>query len=81
MYFKVNGSGKAGGSLLETVGGRGLGEAELQLAVTVDSNGTPIKATVIGSGTVNAQLTGKLAGLRASRASSASAPTSAWTST
>ena len=48
---------------VETIGGRGLGEAELQLAVTVDSSGTPIKATVIGSGTVNAQLTGKLAGL------------------
>ena len=63
VYFKVNGSGKLGGSLLDTVGGRGLGEAELQLAVTVDRNGTPIKATVIGSGTVNAQLTGKLASL------------------
>ena len=63
MYFKLNGSGKLGGSLLDTVGGRGLGEAELQLAVTVDRNGTPVKATVIGSGTVNAQLTGKLASL------------------
>jgi hypothetical protein len=63
VYFKLNGSGKVGGELLETIGGRGLGEAELQLAVTVDSSGTPIKATVIGSGTVNAQLTGKLAGL------------------
>ena len=40
MYFKLNGSGKLGGSLLDTVGGRGLGEAELQLAVTVDRNGT-----------------------------------------
>ena len=63
VYFKLNASGKAGGALVETIGGRGLGEAELQLAVTVDSHGTPVKATVIGSGTVNAQLTGKLAGL------------------
>jgi hypothetical protein len=63
VYFKMNASGNAGGQLLETIGGRGLGEAEVQLAVTVDSSGTPIKATVIGSGTVNGQLTGKLAGL------------------
>jgi hypothetical protein len=63
VYFKLNASGKAGGALLDTIGGRGLGDAELQLAVTVDSSGTPVKATVIGSGTVNAQLTGKLAGL------------------
>ena len=63
VYFKMNASGNAGGQLLETIGGRGLGEAELQLAVTVDSSGTPIKATVIGSGTVNGQLTGKLASL------------------
>jgi hypothetical protein len=63
VYFKLNASGNAGGQLLETIGGRGLGEAELQLAVTVDSHGQPIKATVIGSGTVNGQLTGKLASL------------------
>jgi hypothetical protein len=63
VYFKMNASGNAGGQLLETIGGRGLGEAELQLAVTVDSSGTPIKATVIGTGTVNGQLTGKLASL------------------
>jgi hypothetical protein len=63
VYFKLSASGNAGGQLLETIGGRGLGEAELQLAVTVDSKGQPIKATVIGSGTVNAQVTGKLASL------------------
>ena len=37
VYFKLNASGKAGGELVKTIGGRGLGEAELQLAVTVDS--------------------------------------------
>jgi hypothetical protein len=63
VYFKLNASGNAGGELLKTIGRRGLGEAELQLAVTVDSHGQPIKATVIGSGTVNGQLTGKLASL------------------
>jgi hypothetical protein len=63
VYFSLNASGNAGGQLLETVGGRGLGEAQLQLAVTVDSNGQPIKATVLGTGTVNGQLTGALAGL------------------
>jgi hypothetical protein len=63
VFFKLNASGNAGGELVKTIGGRGLGEAELQLAVTVDSSGTPIKATVIGSGTVNGQLTGKLASL------------------
>jgi hypothetical protein len=63
VYFKLNASGNAGGQLLETIGGRGLGEAEVQLAVTVDSSGNPVKATVIGSGTVNGQLTGTLAGL------------------
>jgi hypothetical protein len=63
VYFKLNASGNAGGQLLETIGGRGLGEAELQLAVTVDGSGNPIKATVIGTGTVNGQLTGKLASL------------------
>ena len=63
VYFKLNASGNVGGELIKTIGGRGLGEAELQLAVTVDSKGQPIKATVIGSGTVNAQVTGKLAGL------------------
>src|SRR5512133_2741069 len=46
-YFKLNASGTAGGELLKTVGARGQ----------------PIKATVIGSGTVNGQLTGKLASL------------------
>jgi hypothetical protein len=63
VYFKLNASGNVGGELIKTIGGRGLGEAELQLAVTVDSKGQPIKATVIGSGTVNALVTGKLAGL------------------
>jgi hypothetical protein len=63
VYFKLNASGNVGGQLLGAIGGRGLGEAELQLAVTVDSKGQPIKATVIGSGTVNGQLTGKLASL------------------
>jgi hypothetical protein len=63
VYFKVAGSGNIGGQLLGTVGGSGLGEAELQLAVTVDSHGNPVQATVIGSGTVNGQLTGKLASL------------------
>ena len=54
VYFKVNESGKAGGELFKPIGGRGLGEGEVQLAVTVDSNGQPIQATIIGSGTVNA---------------------------
>lgn len=67
VYFKVNESGKAGGELFKLAGGRGLAEGEVQLAVTVDSKGQPIQATVIGSGTVGAQLTGKLAGLSGKR--------------
>jgi hypothetical protein len=60
VYFSMNASGKAGGGLLDTVGGRALGDAQLQLAVTVDSHGQPVKATVLGTGTVNGQLTGAL---------------------
>ena len=50
VYFKVNESGKAGGELFKLAGGRGLAEGEVQLAVTVDSKGQPVQATIIGSG-------------------------------
>lgn len=63
LYYKVNASGKAGAELFKFAGGRGLAEGEMQMAVTVDKDGTPIQATVIRSGTVIGQLTGKLKGL------------------
>jgi len=63
VYFKVNANAKLSAGLLDAIGGRGIGEGEVQLAVTVDKHGNPTKATVIGSGTVTGQLTGKLAGL------------------
>jgi hypothetical protein len=63
VYFKVNANAKLSASLLDAIGGRGIGEGEVQLAVTIDKHGNPTKATVMGSGTVTGQLTGKLAGL------------------
>jgi hypothetical protein len=58
LYFKVSGNGKLRGELLKTVGGQALGEGEVQLAVTVNGSGEPVKATVIASGTINGQITG-----------------------
>jgi hypothetical protein len=63
VYFKVAANAKLSASLLEAIGGRGIGEGDVQLAVTIDKHGNPTKATVLGSGTVTGQLTGKLAGL------------------
>ena len=83
VYFKLNASGNAGGELLKTIGGRGLGEAELQLAVTVDSQAASrSRRRSSARARSTRQLTGKLAGLIGqAAASSASAPTSASTST
>lgn len=60
LYYKVSASGSLGGGVLGAIGGEGLGDSEVQLAVTVDAHGNPTKATVIGSGTVTGQLTGAL---------------------
>jgi hypothetical protein len=58
LYFKVAGSGKLRGEVLKTLGGQAIPEGEVQIAVTVNKDGQPTKATVIASGTINGQLTG-----------------------
>jgi hypothetical protein len=58
LYFKVAANGKLRGEVLETLGGQALGEGEVQVAVTLNKDGQPTKATVIASGTINGQITG-----------------------
>jgi hypothetical protein len=58
LYFKVAGSGKLRGEVLKTLGGQAIPEGEVQLAVTLNKDGQPTKATVIASGTINGQVTG-----------------------
>ena len=82
VYFKLNASGNVGGELIKTIGGRGLGEAELQLAVTVDSK-RPRRSRPRSSARARSTRSSPASwrASAASRASPASAPTCAWTST
>lgn len=63
VYYKLSASGKLSGQLLKKLGGRALGEGEVQIAVTFNSSGKPTNLTAIASGTVNGQLTGDVKGL------------------